>query len=44
MKKIILFLAAIIAFASCQDFLEETNRNQITADVLYSTPDDTTNW
>lgn len=39
MKKILLFLAAIIAFASCQDFLEETNRNQITADVLYSTPE-----
>ncbi len=39
MKKIILFLIAILTLSSCADFLEETNRNSITADVLYSTPE-----
>lgn len=39
MKKIILFFIAILAFSSCSDFLEETNRNSITGDVLYNTPD-----
>lgn len=39
MKKIILFFIAILVFFSCSDFLEETNRNSITGDVLYNTPD-----
>ena len=26
-------------FSSCSDFLEETNRNSITGDVLYNTPE-----
>jgi hypothetical protein len=39
MKHIITLALAILMFSSCSDFLEETNRNSITADVLYSTPD-----
>lgn len=39
MKKIVLFFIAILTFSSCSDFLEETNRNSITGDILYSTPE-----
>lgn len=39
MKKIVLFLTAILAFSSCSDFLEETNRNSVTGDGLYGTPE-----
>ncbi|WP_291528298.1 RagB/SusD family nutrient uptake outer membrane protein [Bacteroides sp. UBA939] len=40
MKKIYtLFIAIILGFSSCSDFLNEINRNSITADVLYSTPE-----
>ena len=39
MKKIILLIIAVVSFSSCSDFLEETNRNSITGDVLYSTPE-----
>lgn len=39
MKKIVSLLVAILTLSSCSDFLEETNRNSITADVLYSTPE-----
>ena len=28
-----------LGLASCSDFLDETNRNAVTADVLYNTPD-----
>ena len=28
-----------LGMSSCSDFLDETNRNAVTADVLYSTPD-----
>lgn len=37
-KDNIIFIA-ILVFFSCSDFLEETNRNSITGDVLYNTPD-----
>lgn len=39
MKKVILFFIATLVFFSCSDFLEETNRNSITGDVLYNTPE-----
>lgn len=39
MKKIILFITTLLMFSSCSDFLDETNRNSITGNVLYSTPD-----
>lgn len=39
MKKVILFFIATLIFSSCSDFLEETNRNSITGDVLYNTPE-----
>ena len=39
MKKLIIYFVTILAFSSCSDFLEETNRNAITGDVLYSTPE-----
>lgn len=39
MKKITLLLISILLFSSCSDFLDETNRNTITGDVLYSTPE-----
>lgn len=41
MKKYIfaIGLAATLGLSSCSDFLDETNRNAVTADVLYGTPD-----
>lgn len=41
MKKIIYSVMALLTLgmSSCSDFLEETNRNSVTGDVLYSTPD-----
>lgn len=41
MKKIIYTVMAFmtLGLSSCSDFLDETNRNSITSDVLYSTPD-----
>jgi hypothetical protein len=39
MKKIISLFIAILSFYSCSDFLEETNRNTVTADRFYTTPD-----
>ena len=41
MKKYIftIGLAMTLGMTSCSDFLDETNRNAVTADVLYSTPD-----
>lgn len=40
MKKIFLLIISIMTvFSSCSDFLEETNRNSITGDVLYNTPE-----
>ena len=41
MKKYILIMgmAATLGLTSCSDYLDETNRNAVTADVLYSTPD-----
>jgi hypothetical protein len=40
MKKIYtLLFATLLGLSSCSDFLSETNRNSITADVLYSTPE-----
>ena len=39
MKKITLLFISILVFSSCSDFLDETNRNSITGDVLYSTPE-----
>lgn len=41
MKKNIFMLGMAVTFGltSCSDFLDETNRNAITADVLYSTPE-----
>ncbi len=39
MKKIISLLTSILMLCSCSDFLSETNRNSITGDVLYSTPE-----
>lgn len=39
MKKITLIILTGLLLSSCSDFLEETNRNSITADVLYSTPE-----
>ncbi len=41
MKKIIYSVMALLTLgtSSCSDFLEETNRNSVTSDVLYSTPD-----
>lgn len=40
MKKYILMMgmAATLGLTSCSDFLDETNRNAVTSDVLYSTP------
>ena len=35
----IIGLALTLGLASCSDYLDETNRNAVTADVLYSTPD-----
>ena len=32
-------MAATLSLTSCSDFLDETNRNAVTADVLYSTPE-----
>ena len=41
MKKYILMMgmAATLGLTSCSDYLDETNRNAVTADVLYGTPD-----
>lgn len=39
MKKIFCLIGIMVAFSSCSDFLEETNRNSITGDVLYNTPE-----
>lgn len=41
MKKYILMMgmAATLGLTSCSDFLDETNRNAVTADVLYGTPE-----
>lgn len=41
MKRYILMMgmAATLSLTSCSDFLDETNRNAVTADVLYSTPE-----
>ena len=41
MKKYIytIGLTMTLGLASCSDFLDETNRNAVTADVLYNTPD-----
>lgn len=41
MKKYIftIGLAMTLGMTSCSDFLDETNRNAVTADVLYSAPD-----
>ena len=41
MKKYILMMgmAATLGLTSCSDYLDETNRNAVTADVLYETPD-----
>lgn len=39
MKKYILIIAVILGATACSDYLDETNRNSVTADVLYSTPD-----
>jgi len=41
MKKyaMIIGLALALGQTSCSDYLDETNRNAVTADVLYSTPD-----
>lgn len=39
MKKILLLFITVMSLSSCSDFLEETNRNSITSDVLYSTPE-----
>lgn len=35
----IIGLALTLGLTSCSDYLDETNRNAVTADVLYSTPD-----
>ena len=32
-------MAATLGLTSCSDFLDETNRNAVTADVLYGTPE-----
>ena len=32
-------MAATLGLTSCSDYLDETNRNAVTADVLYGTPD-----
>ena len=32
-------MAAALGLTSCSDYLDETNRNAVTADVLYGTPD-----
>ena len=32
-------MAATLGLTSCSDYLDETNRNAVTADVLYETPD-----
>lgn len=34
-----LAIASVFGFTSCSDYLDETNRNAVTADVLYSTPE-----
>ena len=41
MKKYIFMMgmATTLGLTSCSDFLNETNRNAVTADVLYSTPE-----
>lgn len=39
MKKIAIILIAIVGLVSCSDFLDETNRNAITGDVLYDSPE-----
>lgn len=41
MKKYVITFCVAITFGlnSCSDFLEETNRNAVTPDVLYSTPE-----
>jgi len=41
MQKYILLMGLAVTFGltSCSDFLDETNRNSVTADVLYSTPE-----
>ena len=41
MKKYILMMgmATTLGLTSCSDYLDETNRNAVTADVLYGTPD-----
>lgn len=41
MQKYLLLMGLAVSFGltSCSDFLDETNRNSVTADVLYSTPE-----